>query len=177
MRLTNSENKFGLIAILLHWIIAILMIGLLIEGLYMVRVPISLHKLKLFGWHKEYGILVLMLAVFRLGWRLGNATPSLSELSWMERVGARSMHWAFYGFMFALPITGWMLTSAAGLAPSFFGWFVLPNLVQPDESLRHQLTVIHQWLGYGLILAICAHMGAALKHHFINKDDILRRMF
>jgi len=172
----NSRDRFGLIAITLHWAMAILLIGLVCVGLYMVRLPISLDKLKLYGWHKEYGILALMLVMLRLGWRLGNVNPKLTTLTWWERFAARSVHWLFYLFMIALPLSGWFITSAAGLPVSFFGLFVLPNLVAPNESERMFFEWVHEWLGYGLIFIFCCHVGAALKHHFINKDDILRRM-
>jgi cytochrome b561 len=175
MQITNTENRFGIVAIFLHWVMAILIIGLLALGLYMVELPISYQKLKLYGWHKEYGLLALMLVIVRLIWRITNTTPSLS-LPLLEKIAARSMHWAFYIFMFAMPITGWLITSAAGLPASFFGLFVLPNLVSPNEELRILFEEIHEWLGYALIAAIVLHASAALKHHFINKDDILRRM-
>jgi cytochrome b561 len=175
MQITNTKKHFGLVAILLHWIIAILIIGLLAEGLYMVKMAISLEKLKFFGWHKEYGILVLLLVVARTMWRIGNITPEL-DLPWWEVLAARSVHLAFYAFMFALPITGWLITSSAGLPVSFFGWFVLPDLVTANPEHMEQFEFFHKWLGYALILTICMHTAAALKHHFIDKDDILRRM-
>lgn len=175
MQLTNSNKQYGLIAILLHWIMAILIVGLII-GLYMTRIPIGLLKLKLFGWHKEYGILVLMLVMLRIVWRVTNIHPSLAELLTFERIAARIVHWLFYVFMIALPLTGWLITSAAGLEISFFGLFLIPNLISPNENLRALFQGIHQWLSYGLIVTFCGHVGAALKHHFINKDTILRRM-
>ncbi|QLH43384.1 MAG: cytochrome b [Coxiellaceae bacterium] len=177
MRLTNTETRYGMMAILLHWIMAVLMLGLIVLGLYMVRIPISAEKLKLYGWHKEYGFLALFLAMFRIVWRIGNITPLLpSTLPHWQKLAAHTVHWAFYGFMFALPITGWLITSAAGLPASFFGLFVLPDLVAPNHQLQLVFSDIHEWLSYGLIATFCAHVGAALKHHFINKDDILRRI-
>lgn len=175
MLLKNTNNRFGVIAILLHWVMALLLIGLLILGLYMVTVPISLEKLKLYGWHKEYGLLALMLVIIRLSWRLANIMPTLA-LPWWEKIAARTVHWAFYGFMFALPITGWLITSAAGLPASFFGLFVLPNLMSPDAHWMKIFQATHEWLGYGLLVTFVLHTSAALKHHFINKDNILRRM-
>lgn len=176
MQIKNTEHRFGLVSILLHWIMAVLLIGLVVVGLYMTWIPVSLTKLKLYGWHKEFGILALMLVMIRIVWRISQRLPSLSSLPWYEKIAARTVHWAFYGFMFALPISGWLITSAAGLPVSFFGLFVLPNLVVPNEEQRLLFQEIHEWLGYGLIATFCAHVGAALKHHFINKDDILRRM-
>ncbi|WP_026069508.1 cytochrome b [Legionella tunisiensis] len=175
MRIKNTTDKYGVVAISLHWILAILMIGLLILGIYMVELPVSLQKLKLYGWHKEYGFLVLALAIIRIIWRFANTTPHLSIPAW-EEFAARAVHWAFYGFMFALPITGWLITSAAGLPASFFGLFTLPNLIAPNEELRLLFQEIHEWLGYTLIAFIALHVAAALKHHFIDKDDVLRRM-
>lgn len=175
MPIKNAENSYGVIAILLHWVMALLLIGLLILGLYMVAVPISLEKLKLYGWHKEYGMLALMLVMIRIVWRVANIIPSLSLPLW-EIIAARTVHWAFYGFMFAMPITGWIITSAAGLPVSFFGLFVFPDLVSPNPDLMKLFQEIHEWLGYGLIATIVLHTSAALKHHFINKDDILKRM-
>ncbi len=175
MHFKNTVNAYGWVAIVLHWILAILLIGLLALGLYMVSLPISLEKLKFYGWHKEYGLLALWLAILRLGWRLINKTPYLALPLW-EKIAARSVHWAFYFFMFVMPLTGWLITSAAGLPASFFGLFVLPDLVNPNEEQRLLFQVIHEWLGYGLIATIVLHTSAALKHHFINKDDILRRM-
>ncbi len=177
MRIRNSKNHYGVIAIWLHWIIAVLIIALLALGLYMVRIPISVWKLKLYGWHKELGMLVLMLVLLRLGWRLGNIIPSLPEsIPGWQKVAARMAHWAFYGFMIALPLSGWLITSASGLPVSFFGLFVFPDMVGPDENLRRVFTQVHEWLSYALIAVICLHIAAALKHHFINKDDILKRI-
>ena len=177
MLIRNTESRYGIIAIILHWTMALLLIGLLLLGLYMTRIPISIEKLKLYGWHKEYGELALMLALLRIMWRLGSIIPLLSDrIPLWQRIAAHSVHWAFYIFMFALPISGWLITSAAGLPVSFFGLFVIPNLITPQPDLQPLFTFIHKWISYGLIVTIFAHVGAALKHHFINKDDILRRL-
>lgn len=175
MLLKNSTSRYGKIAIILHWIMALLLICLVILGLYMVELPIGLEKLKMYGWHKEYGILALMLVIVRFTWRLTNKTPYLN-IPLLEKIAARTVHWLFYVFMFALPITGWLVTSAAGLPVSFFGLFVLPNLVPSDSQSLALYEEIHEWLGYGLIATFFLHTAAALKHHFINKDDILKRM-
>lgn len=175
MQIKNSKTRFGSIAIILHWVMALLIIGLLALGLYMVRLPLSLDKLKFYGWHKECGLLVLFLVFFRLIWRLGNETPALA-LPRLEKIAALSMHWALYVLLFAMPITGWFMTSAAGFPVSFFGLFTVPNLIAPDEQARIFFAWVHEWLAYALITAVCLHTLAALKHHFINKDDILRRM-
>jgi cytochrome b561 len=177
MQLKNTNNTYGYIAILLHWIMAVLIIALLILGLYMTNLPIGLQKLKLYGWHKELGVLALALVLIRILWRLTNITPSLRPLLplW-EAIAARCTHWIFYLLMLALPITGWIMSSAAGLPVSFFGLFVLPDIISSNETVRMLFQQIHEWLGYAIIGFICLHVAAALKHHFINKDDIMRRM-
>ena len=176
MQLKNSLTHYGIIAILFHWIMAIIVIGLICLGLYMTTLPTSIAKLKLFRWHKEYGILILMLVSLRIFWRITSIIPSLTALSAFEKYAALIVHWAFYGLMIALPITGWLMTSSAGLPVSFFGLFVLPDLIFPDQDNQHLFATIHEWLAYTLIFLICLHILAALKHHFVNKDDILRRM-
>lgn len=175
--LKNTLARYGWVAMSLHWIIAILIIGMLGLGLYMKALPVSLEKLKLYGWHKEFGLLVLMLATFRVGWRFANITPALpGDMPLLDKFLAHSVHFALYILMFAMPITGWLLTSAAGLPPSFFGLFVLPSLVAPNQELFNLFGQVHFWLGCAFIGLICAHTGAALQHHFIKKDDILRRI-
>lgn len=176
MQLKNTSTRFGLVAIIFHWVIAILIIGMLALGLYMVNLPISIQKLQYYRWHKEFGLLVLWLVILRLFWRISNVTPELTTLPWYERIAARLVHLAFYGFMLAMPITGWLLSSAAGLTPSFFGLFTVPTLIPPNEAQRQLFDITHEWLAYAFIATIALHIAAALKHHFIDKDNILRRM-
>lgn len=178
MLIKNTTTQYGIVAIFLHWFIAMLIIGMIVLGLYMTDLPISLEKLKLYGWHKEYGFLILFLAILRIAWRFANITPLLPKTmpNW-ERLAARSVHFAFYFFMFAMPLTGWLITSASGLPASFFGLFVLPDLIKPDANQQHLFEIIHQWLAYALIVLITAHVLAALQHHFLYKDDIMRRIW
>lgn len=175
MQFKNSETHFGFVAIIFHWLMALLIIGLLAVGLYMTGLPIGIQKLKLYSWHKAFAILVLTLAILRIIWRLSNKTPMLA-IPKLELIAARLAHLALYALMLAMPLSGWIMSSAAGLAPSFFGLFTLPSLVAPNDELRQLFALIHQWLAYGLIAIIAVHTLAALKHHFIDKDDILRRM-
>ena len=177
MQIKNTAGRYGSVAMLLHWLMALLLIGLLGLGLYMTGLPLGLQKLKFYGWHKEFGILVLMLVIARVAWRVLNITPILpTHMPTWERFAANSAHYVFYLLMFALPITGWMMSSASGLPVSFFGVFVLPDLVSQNDQLQMLFIEIHKWLGYGLITILCVHIAAALQHHFIYKDDILRRM-
>src|SRR5579863_6886357 len=120
MQIKNTDNRYGIISIFLHWIMAALIIGLILLGLYMQALPISEKKLQLYGWHKELGILVLMLFVIRIIWRLSNIVPLLpSSIPDWQKLAAHAMHWCFYGLMLVVPVTGWLVTSAAGLPVAF----------------------------------------------------------
>lgn len=177
MPLKNTDKRFGTIAMLLHWIMAIIIIGLLIVGVYMVQLSFSARKLKLYGFHKEFGLLILALVIVRLCWRLINIMPSFpgSMPAWQLSI-ARLVHYIFYGLFFVLPLTGWMLSSASDLPVSFFGWFVMPNLVSPNEYLRDVLIQVHHIFGFIMIGCVLAHIAAVVQHQFILKDNLIRRM-
>lgn len=177
MQIFNSDKRYGIVAILFHWVMALIVIGMLCVGLYMTDLKPGPEKFKFYDWHKEFGLLVLFLVIVRVTWRLINITPLLpsSVASW-ERIAAHIMHWLLYLLMFAMPITGWFMTSAKGFPPSFFGLFVMPPLMAPNPEWGHILATTHQWLAFTLIALLCGHIAAALQHHFIEKDNVLRRM-
>lgn len=176
----NTEDRYGAVAIVLHWSMALLMIALTALGLYMAALPdvgFNTKKITLILYHKEFGLLAFTLFVLRLGWRITQALPKLAEhLPDWQMIAARFVHLCFYGLMFALPMTGWLMSSAAGIPVAFFGLFTLPDLVHHNDDLFATFIGIHQWLGYALVLLIVVHMGAALLHHFVFKDDTLRKM-
>ncbi len=177
MRIKNSSERYGVIAIFLHWIMALLVLTMIPLGLIMVELPNSAQKLKLFGLHKELGVLILALIIVRLSWRIINWVPALPMYmpSW-EKLAARAVHLAFYFFLFAMPITGWMMSSAAGLPVSFFGLFVLPDIVPANENLQNFFANVHETFAYILIALICLHVAAAFRHYFKYHDDVLKRM-
>lgn len=175
--LKNTATRYGLVSMCLHWLMALIIFGLLILGWYMTELPISLKKLKLYGWHKEWGIVIFILVIMRGMWRIKNPPPPLpNHMPRWQQWAAKSVHFAFYGLMLVMPISGWMLSSAAGLPVSIFGLITLPDIIAANEYTRVLLTEFHHILGYIFVLLIFAHVGAALQHHFIYKDDILRRM-
>lgn len=176
----NTTDHFGAVAIVFHWTMALIVIGLAALGLYMVTLPdvgFNTKKIMLILYHKEFGMLVLLLLAPRLAWRVTHLLPQLvARLPEWQQVTARFVHLSFYALMFALPMTGWLMSSAAGIPVSLFGLFTLPDLLSHDDYLFQQLMSVHKWLGYTLILLIFVHLGAALRHHFVFKDDTLRRM-
>ncbi|MFJ1256869.1 cytochrome b [Cupriavidus sp. CuC1] len=180
MTIKNTEGHYGVIAILFHWSMALLVIGLAALGLYMVTLPdvgFNTKKIVLILYHKEFGLSAFVLLVARLGWRVTQVLPQLvAHLPDWQKIAARFVHLCFYAMLSALPISGWIMSSAAGIPVSFFGLFTLPDLVGSDDYLFHRFIDIHKWLGYVLILFIFVHVGAALRHHLVFKDDTLRRM-
>jgi cytochrome b561 len=180
MRLLNSDQRYGAAAIGLHWLMATLIVALVSIGLYMVRLPdvgFNISKITLILIHKEIGILVLALAGARLTWRQLNPLPRLVDTvqEW-QKVAAILVHFGFYALMIALPVTGWVMSSAAGIPVSFLGLFTLPDFVPHDDILFRWLESLHDWLGYAMAGFICLHAGAALRHHFLLRDKTLRKM-
>jgi cytochrome b561 len=178
--LANTEQRYGAVAIALHWLMAVLLVFLCALGIYMAGLPdvgFDTKKIALILYHKQFGMLALIVAALRLAWRVGNALPQLVEtLPDWQKVTARFVHLCFYALMLALPISGWLLSSAAGFTISLFGWFDLPDLVPFNDHLFHTFDDIHKWLGYALIALILIHAVAALSHHVLSRDETLKRM-
>ena len=178
--LANTPQRYGSIAILLHWAMAALILGLIASGLYMVRLPdvgFDTWKITLILAHKALGMLALVAVALRLLWRWANVLPKLVDgLPEWQRVAARFVHLAFYALMFALPVTGWLMSSAGGYPTPFFGWFTVPDLIGFNESLFRLFIAMHRWLGYTLLLLLVLHAGAALQHHLGLRDETLRRI-
>ena len=177
MALRNTSDAYGSVAKSFHWLMALLVIGMLCVGLWMNGLPMGMQKLKVYGWHKSVGVTILMLAALRLAWRFRNIVPSLPlHMRWPERFAAHASHMLLYALLFAMPFSGWLMSSASGFPVSVFGWFTLPNLVQPDESLRKLFQQAHEWMAWTLIGLIALHASAALFHHFRYRDTVLKRM-
>src|SRR5215831_10346701 len=178
--LQNSDGRYGAVAMALHWLMALLLSALVALGLYMTRLPdvgFDTWKIRLILYHKQLGMVALTLVTLRLLWRAGNVLPHLVEtLPDWQKVIARFVHLCFYALMLALPVTGWLMSSATGIPVSVLGLFTLPDLVAYDERLFHTLVAVHRYLGYALIVCMTAHVGAALRHHFFLRDSTLRRM-
>lgn len=179
MNITNSNKNYGIIAIFLHWVMAIFIFILIGLGLYMVSLPevgFSTLKVRLIFIHKELGMWVFFLAIVRTLWRLGNKIPSLpEEMSVLQKFFAHSMHQILYLYLFALPLTGWIMSSA-GQFPVFFFGFKLPDIVAYNYNNFILYLSLHKYLAYSLIALLILHIGAALFHYFYYKDKILQRM-
>ena len=162
---------------LLHWLMAALLIGLLALGFYMSDLPLSPEKLQLYAWHKWAGVTAFLLALVRLAWRASHRPPALpAQMPPLERLAAHLGHWGLYALMLAIPLSGWLMSSAKGFQTVWFGVLPLPDLLAKDKALGNLLETVHVVLNYTLIAVLLGHVGAALKHHFIDRDDVLTRM-
>jgi cytochrome b561 len=176
----NSTRGYGLIAIFLHWVIAALFVGLLLVGIAMMRIENQRLAFDLIQWHKSLGFLTLGLVLLRLAWRLANIVPSLpTTLSKTEKITAATAHWLLYAFMLILPLTGWIMVSISVLEiPTFaFYLFIIPHLpLAISEAAEFFWIDAHAWLAYAAGALVTVHAAAALRHHFLLGDDVLRRM-
>jgi cytochrome b561 len=165
-------------AVLLHWAIALLILGLFPLGLYMVELPVSPDKLKLYSYHKWAGVTVFLLAALQLAWRWRHAPPPLPvSLPPWQRHAAHRLHGVLYMLMLAVPLTGWWMGSAYGFTTSWFGVLPLPDLLPRDEALGDALRLVHEYLNYVFMVCVTGHVGAALKHQLIDRDGMLYRMW
>ena len=161
----------------LHWLMSILIIGLLALGLYMHELPLSPQKLELYSWHKWFGVTVFMLVWLRLAWQIVHpAPPPSAALSPVLKNTARAAHSVLYVLMALIPVSGWMMSSAKGFQTVWFGVLPIPDLLSRDKELGDLLQEVHEGLNVALMLTLSGHVAAALWHHFVLKDDTLKRM-
>ncbi len=173
----QRSQRYTLPAMLLHWLIALLIFGLFPLGLYMSDLALSPRKLQLISWHKWLGITVLLLVVLRLVWRLGHRPPPLPDSvpRWQAHA-ADALHKLLYLLILAIPLSGWALSSAAGIPVVWWGVLPLPSLLPADHALARELAQLHKWLNFTMAALVVAHVGAALKHHLVDRDGVLLRM-
>ena len=172
----NTRNGYGLVQILIHWIMAILIWWTAIIGLRMTDLPDSLAKLDTYSFHKSLGLSVLLLAILRLAWKVANDKPLMPETmkDW-ERKAALATHHTIYLLLFLVPILGWLTSEAAPFPLQYFGLAQVPVAgIGPDAA--KVFLDIHEWVAKLLLLLVIVHFLAALKHHFVDKDTILKRM-
>jgi cytochrome b561 len=176
--LKNSTNAYGWPSIIMHWLSAILIIGLFALGLYMVELTYyddwyhqSTH------WHESLGVLFAVLLVARLIWRQLNPKPTPIAPSQLQQRLATWAHHLFYLLMIAIPVSGYLISTADGHEVKVFEWFALPSVSGDINNLATISGDIHYWLSIAIIGLTLLHIAAALKHHFIDKDDTLKRIF
>lgn len=171
-------QRYTSTAVLLHWLIALLVIAGFSMGLVMTDIPgITPTKLKYYSWHKWIGVTVLALAVLRLLWRVRHAPPPYpASMRGWEKSAAHGLHALLYALIFAVPLSGYFYTLAAGVPVVYLGLFQLPVLIEPNPALKPVLKQVHFWLTMLLAGSVAVHVAAALKHQFIDRDGVLKRM-
>lgn len=174
----NSDERYGLVARGLHWAVAVLIIGLLWLGWYMVDAGYygRWYNASLV-WHKVLGMLALFAGLSQVCWAIGSRAPAplASVVAW-ERLGARIVHVILLAMVVAIPATGYIVSTSAGDGISIFGWFEVPAVLPVSEVVRDLAVDLHYYLAYITVILVLLHALAALKHQFIDRDGILRRI-
>lgn len=169
-------DRYGYTAQTLHWVMFALIAGAFGIGLWMAGLPIGPQRFRAVPWHKAIGITILALLVLRLAWRLWHPAPALpATMPAWERHAAHVSHWLLYLLMLAVPLSGWLMSSALGFSTVVFGW-TLPNLLERDRALGDALKTAHYFLNKTLLALILLHVAAALKHAFLDRDGVMQRM-
>ncbi|MGC4061857.1 MAG: cytochrome b [Aquabacterium sp.] len=176
-----SIERYSLTAIALHWVLALAILTVFVVGLRIDDMPFSPFKLKVINWHKWAGVTILFLSVLRLTWRLAKRPPALparieQAMPGWQRTAYHATHHLMYVLFFAVPLLGWAYSSAKGYPIVWFGVLPLPDLLPVNKALAETLKEAHGLAAYGLIGLVCLHVGAALKHQFIDRDGLISRM-
>ena len=177
MTVKNTPERWGSISQLLHWVMLAMILTMAYLGLTMGDLPNGPDKIQTYALHKSIGLTILALVVLRLLWRLyaGIPHPVPGTPAWQERIASLT-HWAIYGLLFAIPISGWVLNSAAGFPLQWFHLFNLPAIVGKDRNLNELAKDAHEIMFWALVGLVAAHAGAAFFHHIFQRDATLARM-
>ena len=177
MQWRNTDQSYGILAQGLHWLVAGLVFAQFGLGLYAAGLPLGIARLEWLTRHKSLGLAVLALVLVRLLWRFVNPPPALPHaMSRPERLVAVTTHRLLYALLIFAPLAGWLYASAAGLSVNWFGLFQLPDLVAKNADRAALFKLLHQGSVALLALLVAGHAGAALRHAFVLRDDIMRRM-
>jgi len=172
----EERERYDGVAIALHWLIAAIVVAGFTLGVSMVDLPLSPRKLQWYAWHKWIGITVFLLSCARLGWRWRHPAPRPPAMpAWQQRA-ARVSHLLLYALLVVIPLSGWLYSSATGVQVVYLGLIPLPDAVPKDKTLATVLRLVHVTLNFTLLTLVCVHAAAALKHHFVDRDNVLVRM-
>jgi len=177
MNTPSPSARYTGTAIALHWLLALMIVGSFAVGSFMVDLPFSVARLKLYNWHKWAGVTILALSALRLLWRLTHQPPADLPMPTWQRRAAHGAHTVLYALFFVVPLMGWAYSSAAGFPIVLFGVLPLPDFVAPDRALAELLKPWHGGLAKALAAVVLLHVAGALKHQLIDRDDLLRRIW
>jgi cytochrome b561 len=176
MSVRTDRRQWGAVAKTFHWIVALGILGNGVWGLLMTGMSPSMNKISIYALHKSIGLTILALFALRLAWRLYDGAPADEPMPRWQRIAAHVTHALLYGFILAMPLSGWWFNSLHGYPLQWFKLFNLPALTAKNDELARTAHAVHEYLFYLLLLVLVAHAGAALKHHFFDEDNVLRRM-
>lgn len=178
MQLRNTSSRYGWVSVFMHWSVALVVFGLFALGLWMVGLDYySTWRKDAPDLHKSIGLVLLAVMVLRVLWRfISPPPPTLESYSRMTRIGAKFGHSFLYLALFAVMITGYLISTADGVGIPVFGLFEVPALVSGLPDQADTAGVIHFYLAWALVIFSGLHALAALKHHFIDRDATLTRM-
>lgn len=173
----NAVLRYSPPAVVLHWLIALLIFAAFPLGVYMHDLPLSPDKLRLYSYHKWIGITILMLAALRVTWRLTHTPPPLPDsVTGWQRQASHLVHGLLYLLILAIPLSGWLMSSAKGFPVVWFGVLPLPDLVSKDKALGDLLAEVHETLNFSMLALVVLHVAAALKHHVVERQSYMQRM-
>lgn len=177
----SSPSRYNATAMLLHWLLALGLIGIFSVGVYMTDLPFSPQRLKLYNWHKWAGVTILVLSALRLLWRMVHRPPALPKavstaMPRWQQLAHHATHHLLYVLFFAVPLIGWAYSSAAGFPIVFLGLWQLPDFVPVSKELAEAIKPWHEITAFAMAALVLLHVGAALKHHLIDRDGLLQRM-
>jgi cytochrome b561 len=174
----NTRETYGAVARALHWLMALLLAGLLALGWTMTGLTYYDRWYQpAFALHDSLGILALGLGVLRIAWGLLNPAPALvPSLQRWERVSARAVHWLLYGLLLGIPVSGYLISTARGRGVPVFGLFEVPALLPGADDREELAGRVHYYLAYGGAWLVLLHAAAAIKHAIVDRDGTLARM-
>jgi cytochrome b561 len=179
---TIALPRYTTLAVALHWLLALALGALFVLGVYMTDLPFSPWRLKLYNWHKWAGISFLLLSALRLLWRATHTPPELPTAvtqdmpKWQTRAH-HATHHLMYALFFVVPLVGWAYSSAAGFPIVLFGQIPLPDLLPVDKALAELIKPLHELSAMALMGLAALHVAAALKHHWVDQDGLLLRIW
>ncbi len=177
-----ATSRYSNVAIALHWLLGAALVAVFALGIYMADLPFSPRRLQLYNWHKWAGVVVLGLSALRLVWRITHRPPALPQAmqqampAW-QRAAHHGTHHALYALFFAVPLLGWAYSSAAGFPVVLFGMLPLPDFVPVSTTLAEVLKPLHKLSALALAALVLLHVAAALKHQWLDRDNLLARMW
>lgn len=172
-----SLHRYTGVAIALHWLIAFAILGTFLLGQYMTNLQLSPAKLKLYSYHKWIGVTIFLLVLMRIAWRLAHRPPlpPASMPAW-QHSAASIAHFFLYALTLAIPVSGWLMSSASGFQVVYLGVIPIPDLLAKSKDAAQELKQLHEALNWLMVLVVAMHVVAALKHHLMDRDDVLQRM-